>query len=391
MSKDDTKRISLCEPYLNGNEWRYVKECIDTNWVSSAGQFVNRFEDELARAVARSHGVAASSGTAALHTALLTLGIGAGDEVIVPAVTFVASVNSVKYVGATPVFIDIESAHWQLDTDKVKSFIDDQCMWKDNVLRNKKSGNRVRAIMPVHLLGHPVKMAPLIELARTYHLFIVEDATQSLGAEYEDAPVGSHGDVACFSFNGNKLITTGGGGMLVTNRADWAERAKYLTQQARDSGPDYVHSEVGYNYRMTNLQAAIGCAQLEAVDVHVKAKRDIARRYTEQLSDIAGLVLPAEAPWAASVYWLYTVRIDAGQVGVNCSDARHKLNEAGIETRRLWHPICDLAPYKDCEAYQVSTAWQVYAEALSLPSSVAMASNVAQQQTVIDEVRRILT
>lgn len=383
--------ISLCEPYLNGNEWRYVKECIDTNWVSSAGQFVNRFEEELARAVHRSHGVAASSGTAALHTALLTLGVGAGDEVIVPAVTFVASVNSIRYVGATPVFVDIESAHWQLDTDKVKAFIDDRCIWKDNALRNRTSGNRIRAIMPVHLLGHPVDMAPLLELARTYHLFIVEDATQSLGAAYENAPVGSHGDIACFSFNGNKLITTGGGGMLVTNCAASAERAKYLTQQARDSGPDYVHSEVGYNYRMTNLQAAIGCAQLEAIDDHVKAKRDIARRYAEQLGDIAGLVLPTEASWATSVYWLYTVRIDADQVGFACSDAREKLNETGIESRRLWHPICGLAPYRDCEAYQVLTAWQVYAEALSLPSSVAMASNVAQQQTVIDELRRILT
>ena len=247
--------IPLCVPEIRGNEWKYVKECLDTNWVSSVGSFVDRFERMLADYIGTIHAVATTSGTAALHIALLVAGVQPDDEVLVPTLSFIAPANAIRYTGAWPVFIDSEPIYWQMDPEKVLDFLEKECRWQGESLLNKTTGRRVKAILPVHILGHPCDIDPIREAAQKYDLAIIEDATESLGAKYKGNMVGRLGDIACFSFNGNKLITTGGGGMIVTNDESWANRARYLSTQAKDDPIEYFHSEIGYNYRLTNISS----------------------------------------------------------------------------------------------------------------------------------------
>jgi perosamine synthetase len=261
--------VPLCIPELRGNEWAYIKECLDTGWVSSVGSYVDRFEADLARYVGIQHAVAVVNGTAAIHIALLVAGIQPEDEVLVSTMTFIAPVNAIRYAGAWPVLIDSDAETWQMDPQQVADFLEKECETRSGSLWNRHTGRRVRAIMPVHILGHPVDMHPIMELARRYDLIVIEDATESLGARYKEQMTGCIGDIACFSFNGNKIITTGGGGMLVTNRQDWAEKARYLTTQAKDDRLEFIHNEIGYNYRLTNVQAAMGVAQLEQLEAYI--------------------------------------------------------------------------------------------------------------------------
>jgi perosamine synthetase len=302
--------IPLCVPVLGGNEWRYVKECLDTGWVSSVGPFVDRFESVVADFVGARHAVATASGTAALHVALLVAGVQPGDEVLVSALTFIAPANAVRYVGAWPVFMDAEPGFWGMDPGKVVDFLEKECGWREGTLYNKTTGRRVKAIVPVHVVGHPVDMDLIREAARKFNLVVIEDAAESLGAKYRGHMVGRLGDIACFSFNGNKVITTGGGGMIVTDNEEWAHRARYLTTQAKDDPVEYVHQEVGYNYRLTNVQAALGCAQMEQLPGYVAAKRRVAARYTETLTGTPGITPMREAPWAFGTFWMYTVLVD---------------------------------------------------------------------------------
>ena len=281
--------IPLCVPEIRGNEWKYIKECLDTNWVSSVGPFVDRFEQELAAYVGTKHAIATVNGTAALHIALLVAGVQPDDEVLVSTLTFISPANAIRYVGAWPVFIDAEPDYWQMDPQKVVDFLDKECQWRDGALYNKITGRRVKAIIPVHILGHPCDMDPILEIVRKYELLVIEDATEALGAKYKDRMVGHLGDIACFSFNGNKIITTGGGGMIVTDNEAWARKAKYLTTQAKDDPVEYIHNEIGYNYRLTNVQAAMGVAQLEKLEEHIASKRRIAKTYTQAFKDIPGL------------------------------------------------------------------------------------------------------
>ena len=276
MSSSRPGFIPLCVPELRGKEWVYIKECLDTNWVSSAGTFVDRFEDAVAQYIGVKHAVATASGTAALHVALLVAGVQPDDEVVVSTLTFIAPANTVRYVGAWPVFVDAEPLYWQMDSEKLAHFLEKGCRWKDGALFNKVTGRRVKAILPVHILGHPCDMQPIMEAARKYGLAVIEDATESLGSKYQSTMAGHLGDIACFSFNGNKVITTGGGGMIVTDNAEWAKEARYLTTQAKDDPIEYIHEIFGYNYRLTNIQAAMGCAQMESLDEYISAKRRIA-------------------------------------------------------------------------------------------------------------------
>ena len=250
------EKIPLSVPYLNGNEWDYIKECLDTNWVSSAGKFVDRFEGELAEYVGSDYAVATVNGTAAIHIALKLLGVDEGDKVLVPALTFIASVNPINYCNAEPVFLDSERETYNIDPEKMENVI------KDLIAKVDKP----KALIVVHLYGHPADMDPILEICKKYDIKIIEDATESLGSEYKGKRTGSIGDIGCFSFNGNKLITTGGGGMLVTDNKEYAEKARYLTTQAKDDPKQFIHNEVGYNYRLTNIQAAMGVAQLEQID-----------------------------------------------------------------------------------------------------------------------------
>jgi len=385
FEKENGIRIPLSIPQISGNEWKYVKECLDTGWVSSAGQFVGRFEQCLADYIGRKYAVACINGTAALHIALLVAGIQPEDEVIIPALSFIAPANAVRYVGAWPVFVDISADLWQLDCQKLADFITKECEYKNGRLKNRHTKRYVKAIIPVHVLGHPVDMYPLLKLAEKYNLVIIEDAAESLGACYHSKRVGSLGDVACFSFNGNKTITSGGGGMILTDREEWAQRARYLTTQAKDDEEEYIHNEIGFNYRLSNVQAALGLAQLERLDHYVDIKRNIARRYAAGLKDVAGLTLPQEASWVDSIFWLYTILVEEKSYGINSRKLLSVLKDAGIQTRSLWHPLNTLKPFLKCFSYQVEVAQRIYEKGLSLPSSIGLSEN--QQNEVIKMIQ----
>jgi len=371
--------IPLCVPEIRGKEWEYVKQCLDTNFVSSVGPFVDRFERELATYTGAKFGVATSTGTAALHIALLVAGIQPDDEVLVSALTFVAPANAIRYVGAWPVFIDADPDYWQMDPQKAVDFLEKECRWQDGYLWNKATGRRIKAILPVHLLGHPVDMDPILAVARKYKLVVIEDATESLGAKYKNRVVGTLGDISCFSFNGNKQITTGGGGMIVTNNKQWAQKAKYLTTQAKDDPVEYVHNEIGYNYRLTNIQAAMGVAQLEMISEYIDAKLNISKRYEANLGKVRGIVTPKAAKWATPVFWLYTVLIDKARFGMDSRMLIQELREQNIQSRPFWHPIYSLPPFRDCFSYHVDVADRLYRQGLSLPSSVGLSPDVQQK------------
>jgi perosamine synthetase len=377
--------VPLCVPELAGNEWAYVKECLDTGWVSSVGAFVDRFEAGFAARVGTRHAVATTCGTAALHVALQLAGVGPDDEVLVPALTFIAPANAVRYLGAWPVFVDVDPRHWQMDPERVADFLARGCTMRDGALRNRVTGRRVAAMLPVHLLGHPVDAAPLLALAAEHGLRVVEDATESLGARYRGTPVGHLGEMACFSFNGNKLLTTGGGGMLVTDDDRLAARARYLTTQAKDDAVEYVHRAVGYNYRLTNVLAAMGLAQLERMDAHLAAKRRIAARYAQALGDVPGLTPMAEAAWAESAFWMYTLTVDPDAFGMTARALMAELGRAGVQTRPLWQPLHRSPAHAGAYALPCPVADAVHARALSLPCSVGLTP--ADQDRVIAAIR----
>lgn len=378
--------IPLWVPEIRGNEWIYIKECLDTNWVSSVGPFVDRFERMVADYVGAKYAVATVNGTAALHTALLVAGVRPNDEVLVSTLTFIAPANAIRYVGAWPVFMDAEPEYWQMDPQKVVDFLEEECHWRNGVLYNKTTGRRVKAILPVHILGHPVDMDPILEVARKYHLVVIEDAAESLGAKYKGRMVGCLGDIACFSFNGNKIITTGGGGMIITDNEAWARKARYLTTQAKDNPLEYVHNEIGYNYRLTNIQAAMGCAQMEQLTDFTAVKRRIALRYAEALADLPGVIPMPEAEWAFSTYWLYTILVNDNITGFGSREWMVELRREGIQSRPLWCPVHRQAPFQRCQTYQVAVSERLYSQGVSLPSFVGLSRE--DQDRVIAKVRR---
>jgi perosamine synthetase len=376
--------IPLCVPEIRGNEWRYVKECLDTGWVSSVGAYVERFEKDMARYVGTRHAVAAVNGTAALHVSLFVAGVKPDDEVLVSTLTFIAPANAIRYAGAWPVFIDAEPEYWQMDPQRVADFLEKECRLEKGELRNRTTGRRVKAIIPVNILGHPVNMTSILELARKFNLVVIEDATESLGAKYEGHPTGSLADLACFSFNGNKIITTGGGGMIATNDETWARRAKYLTTQAKDDPIEYIHNEIGYNYRLTNMQAAMGCAQLEQLDDYVVKKRHIAKAYIEAFKNVPGITPMREASWAFSNSWLFTVSIDAKQFGMNSRQLLKALAEKKIQSRPLWQPIHLSPAHAGSQPQPCKTAEMLYENCLSLPCSVGLSD--ASLERVVEVV-----
>lgn len=381
--------IPLCVPCLRGRELDYLRECVETNWVSYAGPFVPRFEALTAASVGSAHAVATNSGTAALHIALKLAGVEPGDEVLVSDLTFIAPVNAIRYCGAHPVFFDAEPLYWQINVDHVREFLETECRASSNRLLNRATGRRIAALLPVHILGHPLDLDPLIELATRYQIPLVEDATEALGARYRGKAVGGFGAFGCFSYNGNKLITTGGGGVLVTDDADAARLAKHLTTQAKSSIEEYFHDAVGYNYRLTNLQAAVGVAQMERLDECIERKRTIAARYATGLEGLPGLTLPREAEWAFSTFWLYTVLVDAAAAGLSSRDLMRRLAEDNIQSRPLWGLIHDQAPYRGAQAFRIRVAPRLFEQGLSLPCSVSLTE--AQQDRVIAAVRRAVT
>jgi perosamine synthetase len=373
-----TKCTPLCVPEIRGNEWKYVKECLDSGWISSVGQFVEQFEQSVARFVGAKFGVATVNGTSALHVALRVAGVQANEEVLTSTLTFIAPANTIRYIGAWPVFIDAEPQFCQIDPLKLVRFLEQDCTWRDGALYNKKTGRRVKAIMPVHILGHPVDLDPILAVSRKYNLVVIEDATEGLGSKYKDRMVGNLADIACFSFNGNKIITTGGGGMIVTNSEEWARKAKYLTTQAKDDPLEYIHNEIGYNYRLTNLLAAMGCAQMEQLPAYIDAKRRTAEIYSKGLEGVAGVTRMHEAPWAYSTSWLYTILIHREAFGMDSRAVLRALEMDKIQTRPLWQPLHLSKAFEDCGAFECPVAEQLNREALSLPCSVGISEEDLQ-------------
>jgi len=381
VAASGVQSIPLSVPEIRGNEWEYVKECLDTGWVSSAGSYVEHFEQMVAAQAGTKYAVATVNGTSALHVSLLVAGVQPDDEVLVSTLTFIAPVNAIRYVGAWPIFIDAEPFYWQMDPSRALEFLERECHWVNKELRNRKSGRRVSAIIPVHILGHPVDMAAIKEISRKYGLAIIEDATEALGSTCRGLSPGSLGDIGCFSFNGNKIITTGGGGMIVTDREDWARKAKYLTTQAKDDPVEYIHGEIGYNYRLTNVLAAIGCAQMEQLEQYVATKRGIAARYQNALAAVAGIEVMKSASWAQSTYWMYTILIDRDVFGIDSRQLHRTLDAQKIQTRPLWQPIHLSAAHTCGQLQCLPVAENLAQRALSLPCSVGLSSG--DQERVI--------
>ena len=313
--------------------------------------------------------MATVNGTAALHVALLVAGVRPGDLVLTSAVSFIAPANAIRYAGADPLFVDVDPATWEMDPILAVDYLNTACERRDGMLVDKESGRRIGAVLPVHILGHPVDLDPILAAAAEHGVPVVEDATESLGARYRGRPVGSLGDIACFSFNGNKLVTCGGGGMIVTAREDWAARARHLTTQARTDAIEYDHDQVGFNYRLTNLQAAVGCAQMENLGERVAAKRRIADRYRRLCDETPGLFFMPEAPWAESAQWLATIRVDAETFGVERRELFRRLADASIQSRPLWRPLFDVPAHKGARVLGGNEAMALWQEGLSLPCS----------------------
>ena len=375
--------IPLSAPSLKGNEWKYVKECLETEWVSSAGTYVDTFEKNVANYLGARYAVACVNGTAALHISLLLADVKPHDEVIVPTVTFIAPVNAVHYIGAEPLFMDCDD-YCTLDIDKTKEFLETHCEFKKGITVNKKTNRRIAAVIPVHVFGIPVNMDPLLELARHYNIAVIEDATESLGSLYKGKKTGTFGLLGCLSFNGNKIITTGGGGMIITDHEALAKRARYLTTQAKEDGMEYIHNEIGLNYRMVNVLAAIGVAQLEEIDTYVALKRKNYTVYKKSLSDTP-LTLLDEPAYAHSNKWFYALL---------CRNRKEKtlildhLNRKAVQARPLWFLNHLQKPYAHCQTYAIEKAPHMYDTLVNIPCSVSLTENEIKE--VVKAMQEVL-
>lgn len=348
----------MCELYLDSPnlgelEKEYILKALDSNFVSTIGPFVPEFEEKFAKYLRVTSCVAVQSGTAAIHAALYELGIKEGDEVIVPAITFVATVNPIVYCGATPVFVDIDKYTWDIDPKEIE----------------KSITSKTKAIIPVHLYGNPCDMDEIMKISEKYGLYVIEDATESLGAEYKGRMTGTIGHIGCFSFNGNKIITTGGGGMISTNNEKWASHIKFLVNQARDASQGYFHPEIGFNYRMTNLEAALGLAQLERLPEFLKKKRIYFEAYKKIFEGIDEIVLQKEYEGAISSAWLPSIKINCKKVDMTIPEIQNKLKERGIPTRRVFNPIVDFPPYVKYKKGNYHNSYEIFENGLSLPAS----------------------
>ena len=361
--------IPIMEPWLDHQEIDLVMDCLKSGWISSQGKYIAEFEEAFSGFCGSRFGVATSNGTTALHLAVLTLGIGPGDEVIVPALSFIATANVVVYTGARPVFADVDEKTWTLDPSLLKSLITD----------------RTKAIIPVHLYGHPADMGPIMKLAEEYHLWVIEDAAEAHGAEYKGKKVGSLGHMGCFSFYGNKIISTGEGGMLVTDNPEWVEKARILRDHGMSKERKYWHPVVGHNFRMTNIQAAIGLGQMTKLERLIEIKREIADRYTQGLKKNTGLVLPAEKQWAKSVSWLYSILLKP-ETQKNRDDLIAFLARSEVESRPFFYPIPDMPPYQGYGTYPVAS--QISKGGISLPSGFNL--TCSEQDQVMELIQRYL-
>lgn len=360
---------ALHEPSFAGNEWLYLKECLDSTFVSSAGKFVDRLEVELAAYTGAKHAIAVVNGTAALHIALKLAGVGANDEVLVPALTFVATANAITYCSAIPHFVDSEERTLGVDAAKLREYLNASTAQHSGQCVNRNSGRVIRALVPMHTFGHPVDLDGMLAIAQDFNLVLVEDAAESLGSYYHNRHTGTFGLLGTLSFNGNKTITTGGGGAIMTNDAGLARHARHLTTTAKlPHAWDYVHDEIGYNYRMPNLNAAVGCAQLEQLPALLAAKRELFQRYRRAFAEVAGVSLMAEPQHCQSNYWLQTLLLDTRHAP-HRDAVLQATNAAGIQTRPAWMLMNELIPFKDYPSMELSGAQSLSQRLINIPSS----------------------
>lgn len=377
--------IPLSEPSLWGRELEYVTDCLNSGWVSSNGEYIGRLERALEAYVGVDHVVACNCGTSALHVSLILAGVRADDEVIVPAVTFIAPVNAVRYVGALPVFVDCDE-FCSIDVAAASRFLSEECTAVDGVAVNRTTGRRVAAVIPVHVFGTSVDMDAILGLARDHSLAVIEDASEALGSEYKGRRCGGLAPIGCLSFNGNKIVTSGGGGAILTNDETIARKARYLTTQAKEDGIEYIHHSVGFNYRMNNVLAALGLAQLETIEERLAKKRENFELYEEALATVGTSRLIQQPAWSDSNHWFYAYL---------CADAPAKDEllraciAADIQARPLWYPNHLQTPYVGMQAYRIERALWFYERLVNLPCSVTLTQDeIARAVAVIESSRQ---
>jgi pyridoxal phosphate-dependent aminotransferase EpsN len=369
------ERTFLSVPHMGGREEIYVKSAFQSNWLSTVGPNITAFEEEFKGRIGLP-GVALSSGTAAIHLGLKLLGVQDGDEVFCPTLTFVATANPIRYLGAKPVFLDSDPDSWNMNPQIL-----------EEALRERAQRNRLpRAVIVVHLFGQCADMDAIIETCRCYDVPVLEDAAEALGATYKEIPAGTFGDVGAFSFNGNKIITTTGGGMLVAQKQEWVDKARFWATQARDPGIAFEHSEIGHNYRMSNVLAGIGRGQLQVLNIRVKQRRSIAFRYREAFADLPGISLMPQAPYGLHTNWLSCFLIDEIRFGCSRNQLIEALDAANIESRPVWKPMHLQPLYAHCQQYGGEVAEDLFLRGICLPSSSSLSES--EQLYVINEVRR---
>lgn len=367
-------RVLLSVPHMGGTEQAHVREAFASNWLSTVGPNITAFELDFECRIG-APAAAVSSGTAAIHLGLRLLGVGPGDEVLCPTLTFAGSCNPVRYLGAEPVFLDSDYETWNLDPEAL-----------ERALHDRARRNRMpRAVVVVHLYGQCAHMGPILSLCRAYGIPVLEDAAEALGATYENRPAGALGDVGAFSFNGNKIITTSGGGMLASRERAWVEKARFWSQQARDPGISYEHSELGYNYRMSNVLAGIGRGQLGFLDRRIQQRRAIAFRYRDAFADLPGIALMPQAPHGLHTNWLSCFVIEERRFGCSRDELIRTLDAAGIESRPVWKPMHLQPLYRACEIYGGQVAEDLFHRGICLPSSSSL--SLSEQVLVVNQVR----
>lgn len=367
----------LHEPEFAGREWDYIKECLDTGWVSSAGSYVDRFEKTIEAYTGSAHAVATVNGTAALHTCLVLAGVGRADEVLVPSLTFVATANAVSYCGAVPHFVECEERSLGVDAAKLAAYLEATAERIRTGCRNRITGRPIKALVVMHCFGHPADLDPLQGVCDRFGLVLIEDAAESLGSTYRGRHTGCVGKLGALSFNGNKIVTTGGGGAVLTQDPDLANRAQHLTTTARvNEGGEIAHDQIGFNYRLPNLNAALGCAQFEELPRFLAAKRRLAARYLEAFDDFSGGKIVAEPAYGSSNYWLVTLLLD--ELSQDCRmPLLEALERSGYLCRPVWKPMHLLPIYADCPRMDLAVTESIHRRGISLPSSARLADLTA--------------
>jgi len=374
--------LLLSGPNIAGNEWKYVKDCLDTGWVSSVGAYVTQFENMVAEFAGCKYGVATSNGTAALQIALQLAEVQRNDYVIVSNVTFVASVNAIKYTGADPILIDVDPQTWQMDLNLLEDFLENETGQKNDQCVYLKNDRVIKCIMPVHVLGNVCDMDRLMKLADEYNLAIVEDATESLGSYYKGRHTGGFGLLGCFSFNGNKIITTGGGGVIVTNNEELAKKAKHLTTQAKSDTFEYIHDEVGYNFRLVNVLAAMGVAQMELLPSFIKRKKTIDAMYKKQLGGVGDITFQKVEPSVDPNCWLFTLMTDKQKMVLQI------LNDHKMQSRPFWVPMNKLRMFQNDVYYTKDDRSDfVYKRCLSIPCSTNITD--VEIDAVVEKIKSV--